>query len=210
MDHEVAHNTQAIERYLLGEMPLEERDSFEEHYFSCKDCAEEVRAGAMLTRDLKRALREGVPARTSAWAAWLKWPVLAPACAAMLLAVVVGYQNLAVLPELRAPRAIGAAVILDGQTRSGLPKVSEGAPLRFQMALDGVTASERLRVELDGAAGRTIEAGEVASPEPRQPLDVFFPGTLEPGRYAVVVRENPGGREVARSSFEIVVKESTQ
>jgi len=155
-------------------------------------------------------LRDGLPERNSKWISWFQWPVLVPACAATLLAVVVGYQNLTVLPELKAPRAIGAAVILDGQTRSGLPKVSEGDPLRFQLALDGVTAANRLRVELDGAGGQKIESGEIPAPQPKQPLDVFFPGTLEPGRYAVVVREDPGGKEVARSSFEIVVKESTQ
>ena len=209
MNHEVATKTQAVERYLLGEMPLEERDAFEEHYFACQDCAEEVRAGWALTRDFKSVLREGIPPRKPVWGSWLKLPVLVPACAAMFLAVVVGYQNLEVMPGLKAPRAIGSAVILDGQTRSGLPKVNAGDPLRFQMALDGVTAADQLRVELDGAAGQTIQAGNVPAPPPRQPLDVYFPGTLQPGRYAVVIRETPSGREVARSSFEIVAKEST-
>jgi hypothetical protein len=209
MDHDVAHKTQAVERYLLGEMPLEERDAFEEHYFACEVCAQEIRAGSAFTRDLTSVLREDVPARTSVWPSWLRLPVLVPACAAMFLASVVGYQNLAVLPALKAPQALGAAVVLDGQTRSGLPKVNAGEPLRFQMALDGVTAASRLRVELDGAGGQTIEGGNVPAPQAQQPLDVYFPGTLAPGRYAVVVREDPGGREVARSSFEIVVKEST-
>jgi hypothetical protein len=208
MDHEVANKTQAVERYLLGEMPLEERDAFEEHYFACQDCAEQVRSASTLTRDLRRVLREGVPERTSAWTSWLKLPVLVPTFAAMFLAAVVGYQNLAVLPELKAPQVLGMPVILDGQTRSGLPKVSASEPLHFQMALDGATASARLRVELDGAAGRTIQAAKFTAPQAAHPLEVYFPGTLEPGRYAVVVREDPGGREVARSSFEIV-KETT-
>jgi hypothetical protein len=212
MDHEVANKTQAVERYLLGEMPLEEREAFEEHYFACQDCAEQLRAGSELTRDLKLVLREGVPARQtpSLWTSWLRFPALVPACAALFLAVVVGYQNLAVLPALKAPRALGEAVILDGQTRSGLPKMSQGDPLLFKMALDGVTAADRLRAEIEGAGGRTIQAGNVPTPQNKQPLEVFFPGTLEPGRYTIVVREVPDGREVARSSFEIVAKESTQ
>ncbi len=209
MDHEVAHKTQAVERYLLGEMPLEEREAFEEHYFACEDCAEGVRVGSAMARDFKRVLREGVPARPSLWSSWLKLPSLVPSAAALCLAVVVGYQNMTVLPELRAPRTIGAAVILDGQTRSGLPKVNVGDPLRFEMALDGLTAADRLRVELDGASGQTIRAGNVSAPPAKQPLDVFFPGTLDPGRYSLVIRETPGGKEVARSSFEIVAKEST-
>lgn len=210
MDHKVASKNEAVERYLLGEMPLEERDAFEEHYFSCTVCAEEVRAASAMMGDLRRVLREGVPRRADSRFSWLRLPVLVPACAAMFLAAVVGYQNLAVLPELKAPRAVGAAIILDGQTRAGVPKVNAGDPLRFQMALDGVTAASRLRAELLGAAGQKIEAGDIPAPPANQPLDVFFPGTLDPGRYAVVIRENPGGKEVARSSFEIVSKESTE
>ena len=34
----------ASERYLLDEMSQDERDQFEEHYFSCVECADEVRA----------------------------------------------------------------------------------------------------------------------------------------------------------------------
>jgi len=209
MDHNVAQKTQAVERYLLGEMPLEEREAFEEHYFACTDCAADVRAGSAMASDFKRVLREGVPARPSLWSSWLRLPSLVPVAAAMCLAVVVGYQNLEVLPQLKAPRAIGSVIILDGQTRSALPKVKVGEPLRFEMALDGLTAADRLRVELDGASGQTIRAGDVPAPPSRQPLDVYFPGTLEPGRYALVIRETPGDKEVARSSFEIVVKEST-
>ncbi len=34
------------ERYLLGELSAEEREKFEEHYFSCQQCADSVMAGA--------------------------------------------------------------------------------------------------------------------------------------------------------------------
>src|SRR5438132_7810886 len=61
MDHEVATQTHAVERYLLGEMPSSERDLFEEHYFSCADCGEEVRSASALMRDMKDALRDFKP-----------------------------------------------------------------------------------------------------------------------------------------------------
>jgi len=210
MDHEVASQSQAVERYLLGEMPQEERDAFEEHYFSCGICAAEVRSGLAMTSDLRHVLSEGVPAHDGSRLSWLRMPALVPACAALFLAAVVGYQNLAVLPELKAPRAVGTAVILDGQTRGGGPKVNAGDPLRFQMAVDGTTAGQQLRVELLGAAGQKIEAGDVPAPAEHQPLDVFFPGRLDSGSYAVVIRENPGGKEIARNPFEVVNKESSQ
>jgi len=42
MDHNLASETYAAERYLLDEMPPEERDEFEEHFFSCRVCGEDV------------------------------------------------------------------------------------------------------------------------------------------------------------------------
>jgi len=48
MDHLQAVNTLAAERYLLEEMTDAERDEFEGHFFSCKDCAEDLRAGAVM------------------------------------------------------------------------------------------------------------------------------------------------------------------
>ena len=43
MDHQLALNTQAVERYTLGELASPEREEFEEHFFSCPDCAAALR-----------------------------------------------------------------------------------------------------------------------------------------------------------------------
>src|SRR4051812_48059393 len=185
MDHEVAAKTQAVERYLLGEMPASERDTFEEHYFACADCAEEVRSGSELTRELKAALGE-LPSRppvlSPSWSSWFRMPVLVPTFAALAMAVVVGYQNLAVLPDLKAPRSMVSAVILDGRTRGDVPSIHAGQPLRFVTAVEGATVS-RLFVELADRAGSAVRSGEIAAPPAGGPLDVCFPGTLAAGRY---------------------------
>jgi anti-sigma factor RsiW len=36
----------AAEKYLLGELAPEVREQFEEHYFECEACANDVKAGA--------------------------------------------------------------------------------------------------------------------------------------------------------------------
>lgn len=207
MDHEVAASTHAIERYLLGEMPATERDAFEEHYFSCAECATEIRSASELMREMKAALAEhesrpkvSPPSRIS----WFRIPVLVPTFAAVTLAVVVGYQNLAVLPDLEAPRSMSsAALILDGRTRSDVPAIQAGDPLRFLTAVDGA-ASGRLFVEVLNSAGSPVRGGDVAAPPAGRPLDVLFPGSLRAGRYDLVVRDGKGGREVTRSTFEIL------
>ena len=43
MEHTEAVKTKAAERYMLGEMPEPEAESFEEHYFDCAVCANDVR-----------------------------------------------------------------------------------------------------------------------------------------------------------------------
>jgi anti-sigma factor RsiW len=206
MDHEVAAKTHAIERYLLGEMPTSERDAFEEHYFACAECAGEIRTASALMHDMKAALREFKTAPKSSppgWLSWLRAPVLVPTFAALVLCVVTGYQNTVVLPDLKAPRSMTSALILDGATRGDVPAVRAGDPLRFKVAVDGVSAP-RLYVELDTESGGRVRDGEVAAPPANQALDVFFPGHLAAGRYQFVAREGPGGRELARSAFEVV------
>lgn len=206
MDHEVAAKTHAIERYLLGEMPGSERDAFEEHYFACAECAAEIRSASELTREMKAALRDLQSRRKASPPGWLSWfraPVLVPTFVALSLAIVVGYQNLAVLPDLEAPRSMASALILDGRTRGDAPQLKIGAPLRFTTAVDGA-ASARLRVEILGSSGSAVRKGEVAAPGSGSALDVYFPGRLSAGRYELVVRDGEGGKELAMSAFEVI------
>ena len=44
MTHQQAVDKQAVERYLLDEMPEIERFAFEEHLFDCDICADDVRS----------------------------------------------------------------------------------------------------------------------------------------------------------------------
>jgi len=206
MDHEVASTTHAVERYLLGEMPSPERDDFEEHYFACPECAEGVRSASVMVRDMKQVLRElGSASKASSpgWLSWLNPQVLVPAFAALSLAVVVGYHNTVLMPELKAPRSMGAAMVLDGQTRAAALALHAGDPLRFVTAVEA-NGGGRVYVELLRASGAVVRHGEVAAPPANSPLDVYFPGSLAAGKYHLVVRDGPGGKELARSSFDVV------
>src|SRR3977135_1558934 len=99
MNHLQAVNTSAPERYLLEEMPELERHSFEDHYFSCADCAEDVRLGAVM-REGARAGLAGTSAgasersTTDSAGVYQGWRVVLPWAAAASLAVVAGYQSL--------------------------------------------------------------------------------------------------------------------
>ena len=45
MNHDEAKHAMASERYLLDELAPADREQFEEHMFSCQECALDVRAG---------------------------------------------------------------------------------------------------------------------------------------------------------------------
>jgi hypothetical protein len=62
MDHGTAVKSDAAMRYILGEMRAQERDSFEDHYFGCMWCAEEVCRTALFVDDVRRIVR-GKPRR---------------------------------------------------------------------------------------------------------------------------------------------------
>ena len=48
MTHADALRTLAAERYLLDEMPEIEKFAFEEHFFDCAECADDLRAGSAM------------------------------------------------------------------------------------------------------------------------------------------------------------------
>jgi methionine-rich copper-binding protein CopC len=221
MDHNLAHETYAAERYLLGEMSSGERDEFEEHYFGCRMCGENVEASTVFVENVKAVFRdESLKASPAAKRGWLRWtwptwswlrlPAMVPSLAALVLAAVVTYQNSVVIPQLLTPQSMAAPVILDGETRaSSLPRITQGAPLRFEMVLVHATASDHVLVDLVDTAGKTVRSGSVETPSGDHPLDVYFPGRLKPGRYSLVARSAFGadaGQELARNQFEVIGK----
>ena len=48
MTHQEALDTLASERYLLNEMSDHDRNAFEEHFFDCEVCADDLRVGAAM------------------------------------------------------------------------------------------------------------------------------------------------------------------
>ena len=58
MDHDVVVRQKLTERYLLDELDPPARDEFEEHFFDCKECALDVRAGALFVEQSKVVLAE--------------------------------------------------------------------------------------------------------------------------------------------------------
>jgi hypothetical protein len=209
MDHNRATETQAVERYLLGEMPPEERDDFEGHYFACAECAKDVRAAARFRANAREVLRDpeqlAAPEKES-HNPWWRLPTLVPLAAAIALIGVVAYQNTVVIPALRSPQ-FPSTLTLDGATRGSLPHLEEGAPVDLQMALDPSAEGSRVAAELVGESVK-VTSPPVPAPGHGQPFHVYFPGKFHSGRYHIAVRDVSTGRELVRNEFEIMPKET--
>ena len=105
MDHKEAVEAMAVEKYLLDEFREQEREEFEDHFFSCYECAREVKLGVALMEHgkeifvqepermavTKRVVRPTVvPARESAGRDWFAW--LRPAFAVPVFALLLGWS----------------------------------------------------------------------------------------------------------------------
>ena len=188
MTHREAVDTLASERYLLDEMSEVERFAFEEHFFTCHECADDVRAGEKMRQHVKSAFaggRASQPASTivkmpdRAWPRWRPQVVLPWACAATVT-LLFGYESLLVVPELRktaSPQAL-APVLLHPASRGTDPIITLSADQPFTaLAADVNTpsAGHVLAYELTTEAGSTIVSGSTTQPPAGTPLLLMIP-----------------------------------
>jgi len=96
MDHLEALRLQASEKYVLGELSPDLREQFEEHYFECAECAEDVKATVTFVSATREVLREDPspssfesrePPAPSRWRSWIRPVVFVPAMAALVLSI---------------------------------------------------------------------------------------------------------------------------
>ncbi len=191
MQHEEAVETLASERYLLGEMNDAERDSFEEHFFSCAVCAEDVRAGATLREGVRAGLARVAPTRRVAW----RPAVAIPWAAAATLALIVGYQSMEKSPSgalSMSPLPLAPAT-LRASTRGQEVAVRPGSGGVVTLALDlgGQSFTGALDYELRQAEGGRIANGQTAAPGSGAPFMLVLPAGLvrASGHYVLTVRD---------------------
>lgn len=225
MEHNRAAETQAVERYLLGEMLPDERNDFEEHYFTCAECAQDVRAAARFRANAREFLRN--PERFSPpeeerrrGFSWWSFPSMAPVAASVLLLGVVVYQAGFQIPSLKrqagsqALAAGAAAVTLHDTTRgaeaSKVTRIPRGAglvSLNFDIISDEKQPSYECTIV--DASGKTMAVATVDSPKADESPSIqlrreYFP----PGPYSIAVRGTSSsggpGRTILKYEFEII------
>jgi hypothetical protein len=223
-------NQMAAERYLLGELPDDLRDSFEEHMFDCPECAFDIRSGVAFIDEAKVQLpgltaaapktatdsAPSVPRRSRFgwWRSLLATPAFAAPVFATLL-LVVGYQNLVTYPALRSemnePRLL-PVVALHAGTRGSRAVITadrkEGVLLQIDMP-EG-QRYPTYGVDLYDPQGKLAWSRSfsgTAAGADAETLSLVVPGAgLQAGAYALAISgiDASGKRtELQRTSFDI-------
>jgi hypothetical protein len=208
MDHNEAVRLQAAEKYLLGELPREQHAAFEEHFFDCSACAEEMKATAAFMESARQVSRQQVseavdikglvPASTTrGWFAWLRPPFAVPVFAALLLFI--GYQNGVTIPNLK--QASPGVVIGEGaKSFSLLSADSRGEGTSAPKIVVGSREDFRLEVDMPGnsltgyscqiqdESGKVLASFTVSSEEAKNTVTrIIRGGSLKPGRYTIAI-----------------------
>jgi len=201
MDHAEAEKGYAVEQYLLGQLSEAEQDRFEEHFFSCQTCAEDVKAGTAFLANLRSvfAERDAFPVQPPRkwWQfTWLDQS-LAPASALAacgVLASIIGYQNAIQIPGLRTqvednrPAMSVAAPAPVSAERDGEPlTISKSSPVAsVEVAHEWEEAYSGYRIELRRQGGSIVAGSDLAATKGNVVVTLRT-SEFEPGRYTLSI-----------------------
>lgn len=212
MDHRAAVETLASERYLLDEMTEGERESFEDHFFSCDECAADVRAGARMKTGAGAGWASPEVLRHVPVAKWYHSTAL-PWAIAATLAIAVGYQTLALRPA--GALAGQDAVILKPLTLRAASRGTEPAltvePAGvLTLAVDlGGRRYRRVAYELRTAGGALIASGESDAPPAGAPLMLLVPAkAVRASEHYVLLVQEPGNADLTKEEYRFRVEPS--
>jgi hypothetical protein len=197
MNHAQAIQTQAAEKYLLGEFSAAEQDEFAEHFFDCEECAKDVRLTALFMDTAKRVMAADLgdkpnPTFKRSSSGWQPaWYAIAASIA--LLAVVL-YQNVVTIPKLRsfsAPQALEYFSIVGMGSRGvGQTVVSPSHERPFILLAD-IPSHENIdqyRCEILNPDGATVLSIDVSEALARKTVPLLIPAsTLSPGTYSFAI-----------------------
>ncbi len=211
MQHADAIQAMATEKYLLGELTPELREEFEEHLFSCPDCASDMRAASAFVEISKVALSEKLPATrpvavstrpAPGWFAWLRPAIAVPVMALLLL--VIGYQNFVAGPgtrrevaDLRTPQILPSALLVSARS-DRVPLLSVRPNQSFLLFVD-VPADHRFQsylCELYSPSGSLVWSLPVSAEAAKDTLPLQVPAGVEvSGRYTLAVSGVVSGQD---------------
>jgi hypothetical protein len=218
MEHLQAIQLKAAERYVLGELPSDLREQYEEHFFGCAECAEELSLAAAFVENSRAAMgSEPVmppvrlpvsetahrPAASGWLGAFLRPSFAVPVFAALLL--LVAYQTFLLIPRLRgagpqsagalataAPQALASFSLITAGSRGGerlTVAVAPGQPFSLYFDIPPDGHYSSYICEIVNSAGAAEYSLNISTEQAKNAVQLLIPSSsLRPGKHVLVVR----------------------
>jgi len=157
MTHTEAEALGAVEKYLLNELSPDQRDEFEEHYFTCRQCAADVEVLSDTVEVIRKGIAGEAPKPPGGIWRLLERPLAARISYLCTLALggVLVYQHTVTLPQLRAelerPQAVMRLEPNVQRRGMGGCSASYEMPVRFQQGFASY------RVDFRGETGQVLQ-----------------------------------------------------
>src|ERR1700683_3538358 len=206
MEHLEAIQLKAAERYLLGELSGDLRDQFEDHFFTCADCKQDIEAGAVFVDGAREVLGHENdespihrPARPKSrgWLANLLRPAFAGPVFAILLIFAV-YQNTVVIPRMksalsqaRAPQVLPWFTLIASNSRGREPVTIPVRPNSVFALFVDIRPEKQLPSyppDVETESGAVEFSLDVPADQAAATLQLLVPSSrLSPGKQVLVV-----------------------
>ncbi len=209
MSHEQAVSSQAAERYLLGELPQDELQAFEGHYFDCQECFKQVNRGKQFLGHAREILDpEPEKGWLTAMLGDLRRPAPAFAAAMLLFALGTGLYQHSVIADLKGPR-IESRYVLTGDARGGARLLSVSRKAGLSLTVEFVRKPEftSYRAQIVTESAKAELSLPVPAPVTDDSLTITLPAdSLGAGKYSLVVyglTQDGAKTEVGKGDFDL-------
>ncbi len=217
IDHQQAVNNMMAERYLLGELNQGEREAFEEHFFGCSECFDQVKAGTEFISSLREiGPGEITPVPSDQRHGMEQW--FRPKSAQVLGVMFLGLASFTVYQQVLLRQATAPEIVdvytLHSEARagSGTEVVSSrhgNFELHVLFAPDAASASGR--VQVTDEAGREVASVAVRDLHQGELQVRFSTGKFHTGKYLLTVKaidQGSGSEKVLKQyPFVLTIKE---
>jgi Putative zinc-finger len=216
MDHGDAIRLKTAEAYLLDELSLSERRDFEEHFFTCQQCTNDLKAGAAFIDAYKMANHAEPAPRLAVVKARhpQTFRSVYALAASVVFAFLLVYQNSVTIPRLKQSAKAGPVESFSLEStasRGSSPTViapSQGKPFVILLDIPPAGGQSGYRCVIRSEAGAELASFQVSAASAQRTVPVLIPGSeLKPGKFSLNISREPRGTEdggsVAQYPFEI-------
>lgn len=214
MDHAEAIATYATDRYLLGELTAAEADAFEEHYFDCVDCADELRVGMQFMSGGRKLAREAtepvapapvvsIAERRPRRTAWI------PAAAAAALVLAIATPLLVMQRRTTGPTFEIASqhsfLLADSRAASDVPTLNGNAPIVLWADVPSEPTYSRYEARLQRPDGPVLTLP--FNPDPNgEPTPLMVRGSSAGPHELAIIGMDPAGQHAVISRHRFIVR----